>query len=557
MKEDAKGKIGRIAVILASGLLVLAACVAITTLPYGRAINDLLVLLDGSYRMSLGQIPHVDFASPIGPLLLFATHWGQILFPTGNAFVTYHAMIWLFFLPVFLMLAGRFPSNWQFLAAFCLFALMVLLPMTLDDTHLSEISYFASYNRFASGLLFCLGLWYVLPRRRFDALLLTYLLLLLIFVKITAAIVGGGIILCALILRRVGWKTVIGTVVLTALALVGLNMPDGLVSGYMRDIGTMIAINEDSGLYALFYYGFTNWLVLGLCGLIALRVLMEMNRQTPVRAIGLIGFVRRFLDNERFVVDLLLLVVAVWGAESQNTGGLGLIAAAAILFHPDAWSQRQRVLVACLTAALIFPVLDMAMKRGLRGMMRDRVSAPEQPLQPLFAGVRVPMSTYQGAKLFSHIMHDELDLALTLDENRYFLIHDPTSNAPAVNLAIFMDVIDAARAFDAKGYRSKAQNFTTLMFADPFGSLLGLTPAKGTMLTMDVGRTVPQFTQEEAAAYLAKSDGVFARHCELTSPQMASYFKTVLADEFDSFSLNACWSFYARKGGGENGALSE
>ena len=33
---------------------------------------------------------------------------------------------------------------------------MVLVPFTVDRTHLSEISYFASYNRFTVGLFFLL-----------------------------------------------------------------------------------------------------------------------------------------------------------------------------------------------------------------------------------------------------------------------------------------------------------------------------------------------------------------------------------------------------------------
>ena len=74
-------------------------------IPYGRAIWDFLFVLDGSYRISLGEVPHVDFASPIGALTLYFTYWCERLFPATNPFVGLHVVAWL----ATLLAPGRSP----------------------------------------------------------------------------------------------------------------------------------------------------------------------------------------------------------------------------------------------------------------------------------------------------------------------------------------------------------------------------------------------------------------------------------------------------------------
>ena len=166
-------------------------------------------------------------------------------------------------------------------------------------------------------------------------------------------------------------------------------MTTGLLSGYLHDIATMIAINESSGIYALFYYGFSNWLVLALTGLLVLAGLVAFIRKSDINNNSPVALLVHLWREEAFLVDLLLLVVAAWGAESQNTGGLGLIAAAAILFHPASWDGR-RLLSGLLLASMLFPILNMAVKRTGRAIAREQIAAPVQPLEKLAPGTRVP-----------------------------------------------------------------------------------------------------------------------------------------------------------------------
>jgi hypothetical protein len=528
-------------------LLVLIAAFVVTTIPYGRAIWDFVFVLDGAYRISLGQVPHVDFASPIGALTLYLTYAAQTLFAGGNAFVGLHVLMWLLLLPVMAALAPRFAGNAAFLAALGLLALIVLLPMTLDSTHLSEISYFASYNRFATGLLFLTGLWLVLPKSRHDWLLLAYVLLLLFFLKITAAAVAVGILLAAVVLGRCGVRCVVAAVVSFAIGLVAVQAANGLVLAYFADVASMSALNRGGAVYALFFAGFRNWLPLAITAGLAIAATAAAARSSGRIRPRFLAAVGILLHQEAFAVDAVLLVAAALFAESQNTGGLGLIAAAALFFHPAAWGAR-KLATALLLGALCFPVFDIAVKRPLTALTREREPAPEQAVAELIPGTRVPLSTYEGSRLFARIAAEWLPLARQVEAARFFLTPDPTTNAPAAQLAWATSAVEAAHVFDQRGYRSRANRYATLAFADPFSRLLHVAPATGVALVMHTGRTIPTFSADRARAYLASADGVFVGTCDVSDGALQPVFRSVLQSDFEQLPLTNCWDFYVRKG---------
>ena len=95
----------RMAAIAAFTIAIVALAAFIHVVPYGRAIWDFVFVLDGAYRIDLGQIPHVDFASPIGPLTLYLTWLAERLFPGGQPFIGLHALAWLIMVPPFAVIA--------------------------------------------------------------------------------------------------------------------------------------------------------------------------------------------------------------------------------------------------------------------------------------------------------------------------------------------------------------------------------------------------------------------------------------------------------------------
>lgn len=546
-KQGDFGLAARFAAVGFAAVGLVAAALAIGTVPFGRGAWDFVFILDGAYRIAAGLTPHIDFNSPIGSLVLYVVAFVQWAVPGMHPFVGMHVTMWFLTAAVLAVLAPRFNGIISFLGALALASLIVLLPMTLDSTHLSEISYFASYNRFASAFLFAGGLWLVLPKRRFDWLLLAYILLVLFFLKITAAIVFLLVVVAAVVLGQSDWRQGLLALVMVCVSLLLIQLTTGITLGYLGDLAAMTAVNRGQAIYALFFAGFRNWIPLAATGALLVTALYGLYRDhtrslaRPMHAIG------AFVREHGFVVAAVLLVVAAWVAESQNTGGLGLIAALAVLFHRDAW-QKYRLAAGVLMAALLFPVADVAVKRSVTALSREKIAATDQQLDDVFSGsTRVPLSTYKGSILLEQISHAWLPLARETQAARFFLTPDPTSNAVAAQLAWFRGVVEAARVFEEKGYRTRATWFATIAFADPFAHLLKVTPASGTNLVMEIGRTVPSYSPAQVRSYLAAADGVFLDRCDMGSAELETLFMPVLQSDFEALPLTQCWSFHVRK----------
>src|SRR5690606_29788173 len=106
-----------------------------------------------------------------------------------------------------------------------------------------------------------------------------------------------------------------------------------------------------------------------------------------------------------------------------------------------------------------------------------------------------------------------------------------------------ISAVEAARAFEDGGYRDAASRYATLAFADPFTRMLGLVPARGTMLVLDVGRTMPVLSEAEARIYLSDANGVFVDRCRFVSSGNEATFDAVLENSFERLPLHPCWDF--------------
>ena len=547
----AGGRNLRLLALLLSAVIVCIAAATIKVIPFGRAFWDFLFIQDGAYRIGLGQAPHLDFMMPIGSLTLYATYLGERLFPAGQPFIGLHALMWLLMLPPLAMLAPRFETGARFYSALALLALLVLVPFTVDKTNLSEISYFASYNRFVAGFLFLLGLWYVLPKSAWDAPLLGYLIGLLLFLKVTAAGAAIGILIAACVLRRAEWRQAFLALAGLAVVCASIEAATGIVSAYWRDVLAMVRINQGQGPYALGFAAFRNWAPLTVAAGIVVLTLRTVRHGRAARA-NSSGVVWSWLHAQAFTVDMVVLLGAALATESQNTGGIGVVAAAAVLFHSDIKRQSPRHLIGTtlLGAALLLPILDVVVSRTLTIIQRERVGSYDHGFSALTPGIRVPAATLAGAQLIRRLSHEWLGMISEVQSKRFSIDNDPSSNAPAAAVAWSEDVVEAAEIFRAQGLRKTAGHYATLAFTDQFSRLLGLTPARGVMLAVQVTRTIPVFDQPSASRYLAQADGAFLSTCVLSAggePTIRTIFQPVLDAEFERHPLNACWDFFSRK----------
>ena len=82
--------------------------------------------------------------------------------------------------------------------------------------------------------------------------------------------------------------------------------------------------------------------------------------------------------------------------------------------------------------------------------------------------------------------------------------------------------------------------------------MLALTPARGTKIAIDIGRTMPVMSEAEVEAYLADAGGVFVDRCQFAAdPDNEKSFDAVLGKSFQKLPLHPCWDFYRRIAGSE------
>ena len=204
-----------------------------------------------------------------------------------------------------------------------------------------------------------------------------------------------------------------------------------------------------------------------------------------------------------------------------------------------------------LGATLVLPLADVAEKRVVSTLVRERQGTTDHGFATFLPGMRVPTVTLAGSRLMTRLQSEWLPYlrrstpAASTSKAIRRVPARPTRAAWAISVA------EAGANFQRLGYAAKAQRYTTIDFAESFPRLLGLTPARGTTLAMDFGRTVPAYSTAQASAYLASADGVFFPTCAIpgaanTNP---ATFRTVLEREFARHSLHPCWDFYSRSKG--------
>jgi len=81
--------------------------------PINSMMWDVSTLLDGGYRVLLGQRPHVDFYSPLGLLFLILVAGGIKIAGLASAFAYVHAVLLLLLVPwTWSLLCSRTSRCW-------------------------------------------------------------------------------------------------------------------------------------------------------------------------------------------------------------------------------------------------------------------------------------------------------------------------------------------------------------------------------------------------------------------------------------------------------------
>ena len=148
-------------------LVIAASCALLLALPgqtvTTRYLNDLLLILDGAYRVTSGQIPGYDFHTPLGPLTYYIPAAGYILSGTlGGAMPAAMALVTLILsLPMIHVLGSRLhPVLTLLFGAFLL--LILAVPINLGEG-ITSLTFAKFYNRIGWAAFGILLIMYLRP----------------------------------------------------------------------------------------------------------------------------------------------------------------------------------------------------------------------------------------------------------------------------------------------------------------------------------------------------------------------------------------------------------
>jgi hypothetical protein len=205
---------------LAALLLILPNQAVVT-----KYVNDVLIFLDGAYRVNLGQVPNRDFHTALGPLTYYLPAFAATITGTlGTAMPMGMALLIIALAPALAhILSSRLrPVLGIPFAAFLI--LILAVPMNLGDG-IMDLSFGMFYNRIGWAALATLLVMHLQPTavRRHQALLDTaaaaFLTLTMIYTKASyGAVAVAFLVLMLLDPRQRRWAAAaLGVVVLTSL----------------------------------------------------------------------------------------------------------------------------------------------------------------------------------------------------------------------------------------------------------------------------------------------------------------------------------------------------
>jgi len=532
--------------------LTVAALFVLLTLPLAVPIGpmywDTYIYLDAAQRIRMGQIPSLDFSTPVGALGYYLFAWGLDLFPRAQPLLLVQwsqlavtaplmtlvlidadrksrATAFLLLIP-FLVFAA-FPANAQFFHSY----------PGLDG--------FGIYNRQTSLLLYVLtaGLVFMRGGPRF-ALFCALVMLALFLTKITGFLVGGLVGLGAVLAGRISLGNLVLAAAAFLLPLVIIELGTGMISAYIRDVLDLIAMNQDALLPRFLTVASGKLDVLMPAGLLLLVMIWaDLNYASEPR---------RFFDRSYWWFGISLLGGTI--LETQNTGSQEFIFIWPVLLMAyDRLPQvvdRTKVTFLVLAAFCTVPTLSKVAHKTLRSV----AVAPTyvQPDVPLLRNMQqVSMRP------------DVLERAVML-ENHY-----ATQGAAYIDLAnqgqlpswqlyseldyqtywvISADILVKALLQFETDNQIRLESLMTLDFVNPFPWILDRDATRKIQIGADPFRTVRHVSADALEAVRA-TDGVLRPKCPVTTGRrmLEERYAAALGGR-QVVALDPCWDLLLRPG---------
>jgi hypothetical protein len=499
---------------------------------------DNFILLDGAYRITAGQVPGVDFANAIGPLVYVLVSAGMRWQAVPSlAAVTYGCLM---FLPVATGFAAyvtrrRLPAGYA--AGFTVFAALLVISVRPPGYAPGTTTYAMLYNKFGWVLYATLLLAALIrprtPRPLADGAVLGVLLGLLAYDKANFFLMGVVAVVLGLLLRTLTLRVLPGVLAGFALVVLGFWLGFGIGPvGYARDVVTALAA-QGSGqrLRMLVHSVAFNAPVGGLALLVVAGLLyLARRRGEPAGPWQLL------------VITLFVLgsSVVISAADSPEKADLAAFVAVPLVLvaalKPDLprWAGgdgRGRLpvpLLAGLVLLLVATTAPMAGKDalalGISAARRDVVAAPPSSQRiagPHLGDFVVPAdATWQTAYRSAH------DVPAMLDDGLALL----------------------------RRHVRPGDHVFSMTLANPFPFALDLPPATGGPLWWDVGISFDGTTHPAAEDVFGDAQWVMVPKlragqgcCQDTVETMTRLYGGYLAQRFQPVETTGNWILLARR----------
>jgi len=204
---------------------VAIACALLLALPGQTAVtkyvNDLLIFLDGAYRVVWGQVPNRDFHSALGPLAYYIPGAGYFLTGSlGAAMPVGTALVILLIAPAMAYLLDSRLTPALAIPLGVVLILILAVPINLGEP-VTALSFGMFYNRIGWAVLALLLVMYLPPREvrpaqvPLDAAVAVSLTAFLIYLKVSYGLIALGFLVFMVVVspqRRWAALAIVGTV---------------------------------------------------------------------------------------------------------------------------------------------------------------------------------------------------------------------------------------------------------------------------------------------------------------------------------------------------------
>lgn len=509
------GKTARRTRLSLSPLVVLAAAVACAfalmslplVVPIGPMYWDVMVYYDAAARIFDGQVPVVDFFTPVGPLGYWLFAAALAVFPDAQPTLIAHWSLLPLTAPLMALVLWETGQRAR-VTAFALlvpFLIFALLPFNTREFYpFPGSDGFGIYNRQVCQLLYVLTAALIFMRAQaLLGIVIAAAMAALFLIKVTGFISGSMLCVFAFAAGRVALGTAIAALAAFLAVLAGLEAWRGVTFDYVADIMTLVAMNSDS-LAPRFLQAASHTFGVLLPGGTLMLLLLWQERTEIAATLRRVGAERRLAPVSALADRPALWLGTAMAAgvffETQNTGSQAMIlvwpAVLAILLGAGRLTATPSLLIAtlALSAAVAMPPAVNMVERAARtyfGAVKN-VALEHRNLKALGL-VSMRPDVAERAEIMPRIYARHRDTYRDIVEAGIlpsFILYSDFDFQIA-HLATIDRAVDSLRALEA----DRGVRFDTIMainFVNPFPYLLERSAPKHIAIGADPTRAVPK-----------------------------------------------------------------